>query len=281
MTRNHLYCEGCSGGRAPSRLMADVGRCQMFSHPLDVKLSAVVGNHDIGFLSQMKTYDVRWLENIFNFEKLFSPKAIHLATVNSTALGRNGCNCSAVAAAPLESSLKWNDSHQPEEHCLAGVEISFQLQPRPPATLSTLPKMWCSNVMGKILLISRKRWCAFLKLHRSRWSGLTPSWCRVAEPIRSTVLGLLLGGTETTLVSAWVAEHSWPFCPQEWIPLEDMALIMCRERHCSDGPPVSSLHLFLSGNTSLESLSPHEKQEFCTEEWMSKSEKLNFTQTMC
>lgn len=94
-----------------------MGRCQVFSHPPQVKLSAVAGNHDLGFHSQMKAYEVRWLENIFNFEKLFSGKRINFAI--GLALHWKAMVAIIVlplAAEFLESSHKWKGSHQ-HQHC--------------------------------------------------------------------------------------------------------------------------------------------------------------------
>ncbi|KAF3825205.1 hypothetical protein GH733_005839 [Mirounga leonina] len=101
----YSWPEGCSEGGAPSRLTGGMGRCQVFSHPPQVKLSAVAGNHDLGFHSQMKAY------------KLFSGKRINFAM--GLALpwkGMVGIIVLSLVAEFLESSHKWKGSHQ-HQHC--------------------------------------------------------------------------------------------------------------------------------------------------------------------
>lgn len=153
----------------------------------------------------------------------------------------------------------------------ASVEISnsSQLQGSPSATLSTLPENGCYMLWGRCPSFQDK--------------GIVLAW---GFPEVTGVV-LAFADAEWPLVQCLNPQGQWSlvFCLEEQkLPqsqlgrpnahrplcpgansLEDTVLIMRREQRCSGGPHASSLHLFFSGNTSLQSLSQCEKQEICTE----------------
>ncbi|KAJ8268035.1 hypothetical protein COCON_G00132070 [Conger conger] len=86
---------------------------KMFRHPRDTELIVLIGNHDIGFHSEMNWYKLHRFEKVFNVTSatMATRKGVNFLLVNSVALHGDGCAiCQAVETELLRLSQDLNCS---------------------------------------------------------------------------------------------------------------------------------------------------------------------------
>lgn len=134
---------------------------------------------------------------------------MHFATVD--ALSWKGMAALIVLPQQLIISHKWNCCHQREHH-FGQCRNKQQLPAGAQSFCSLIHFLW------KVILNVARRFCLFKdKCGVLSWGfteatggdlSLAWSWvalCTAPEPTRLTILGLLLGKTETSFVSSWAA----------------------------------------------------------------------------
>ncbi|XP_035285538.1 metallophosphoesterase 1-like isoform X3 [Anguilla anguilla] len=88
---------------------------KMFRHPRDTELIVLVGNHDVGFHSEMNWYKLQRFEKVFNVTsaRIVTRKGVNFLLVNSVALHGDGCPiCQTVESELLRLSQDLNCSLQ-------------------------------------------------------------------------------------------------------------------------------------------------------------------------